>query len=329
MAPPLPPPFLRASDSQHGLEWDMMPRRTILRLVLGLSPVMFACLALSRTAGPAIFDADRALADVEKLVGFGPRPAGSDAHRRAQEYLLDQLRSTGLEIRRDDFTAETPVGPVPMSNLIAVRQGTTDKMLVFAGHYDTKRFDDFAFLGANDGGSSAALILELARGLAGSEPPPAISVWLVLLDGEEAFVEWTPTDSLYGSRHLAARMEETGELSRIAAFLLVDMIGDRELGIHRDGYSTSWLLDLVWGEAQRLGHGAHFLDARIFIEDDHIPFAQKGVPVVDLIDFEYGPGNAYWHSPHDTLDKLSAESLRAVGETLLSVLGRLDRALAE
>src|SRR3989304_4649077 len=197
----------------------MMTRRTILHLVLGLSPVMFACLALSETAGPAIFDADRALTDVEKLVGFGPRPAGSDAHRRAQEYLLDQLRSTGLEIRRDGFTAPTPVGPVPMSTLIAVRQGTTDKMLVFAGHYDTKRFDDFAFLGANDGGSSAALILELARGLARglarSEPPPAISVWLVLLDGEEAFVEWTPTDSLYGSRNLAARLEEPGGAERI------------------------------------------------------------------------------------------------------------------
>src|SRR3989337_605849 len=169
----------------------MVPRRTIRRLVLGLSPVMFACLALSRTAGPAIFDGDRALADVEKLVGFGPRPAGSDAHRRAQEYLPDQLRSTGLEIRRDDFTAETPVGPVPMSNLIAVRQGATDKMLVFAGHYDTKRFDDFAFLGANDGGSSPALILERAGGWAGREPPPATSVWLVLLDGDEGFGKWT------------------------------------------------------------------------------------------------------------------------------------------
>jgi Zn-dependent M28 family amino/carboxypeptidase len=299
------------------------------QLFAALAVGMFSCLAVSETAGPTLFDGERALADVEKLVGFGPRPSGSDAHRQTQEYLLHELRATGLKIVRDDFTAQTPVGPIPMSNLIAVHRGRAEKFLVFAGHYDTKRFDEVPFLGANDGGSSAALILELARAVARIEPSPSTAVWFVLLDGEEAVVNWTDTDSLYGSRHLASRMEKNQELSRIAAFILVDMVGDRDLGIHRDRYSTRWLQDLVWAEAERLGHGEHFLDVGLYIDDDHIPFARKGVPVLDVIDFEYGPENRFWHSPADTMDKVSAESLQVVGETLLGVLTRLDRHLAE
>jgi Zn-dependent M28 family amino/carboxypeptidase len=193
-----------------------------------------------------------------------------------------------------------------------------------AGHYDTKRFDGFDFVGANDGGSSAAVILELARGVARLEPPPPVTVWLVLLDGEEALLQWSDTDSRYGSRHLAERLEASGELKRVQAFILVDMVGDRGLGIQRDMYSAPWLQDLVWAHAQRLGHSDHFLESRIYIEDDHLPFAQRGVPTVDLIDFQYGPTNSFWHSPEDTLDKLSAGSLQAVGETLLSVLTELD-----
>lgn len=178
-------------------------------------------------------------------------------------------------------------------------------------------------------GSSAAVIVELARVLVRLEPRPAATIWLVLLDGEEAVVRWSDTDSLYGSRHLAARMETSGELSRMRAFLLVDMVGDRELGIQRDMYSTPWLQDMVWATAARLGHSEHFLDSRTYVQDDHLPFARRGVPVVDLIDFRYGPGNTYWHSSEDTLDKLSADSLHVVGETLLSVLVELDRQASE
>jgi glutaminyl-peptide cyclotransferase len=291
-------------------------------LLVGLS--MASCLALSQEASTPLFDGERALADVERLVALGPRPSGSEAHRRAQEFLLEQLAATGLEIERDDFTARTPVGPIAMSNLIAVRRGTTEDKILIAGHYDTKRFDGFTFVGANDGGSSAAVVLELARAVAGIEPPLATTVWFVLLDGEEAVVEWSDTDSIYGSRHLASRMETTGEIGHIRAFLLVDMIGDRDLGIVREMHSTPWLQDMVWAAAHRLGHGEHFLGSRIYIEDDHLPFARRGVPVVDLIDFQYGPVNTFWHSPEDTSDKLSALSLSVVGETLLGVLAELD-----
>lgn len=307
------------------------PRRSLMSrsgtwgLALGVS--MLSWLVYSQRAAPAVFDGERALADVERLVGFGPRPSGSDAHRQAQEFLLEELAATGLEVQRDDFTARTPAGPIAMSNLIAVHRGASEKMILLAGHYDTKRFDGFDFVGANDGGSSAAVILELARGMVRLEGPPTATVWLVLLDGEEALIDWTDTDSLYGSRHLASRLEASGELSRVQAFLLVDMVGDRGLGIQRDMYSTPWLQDLVWAEAQRLGHSEHFLESRIYIEDDHLPFARRGVPVVDLIDFQYGPGNTFWHSREDTLDKLSGASLQAVGETLLSVLAELDSRL--
>ncbi len=297
---------------------------------LGAFSVGILCfLALGNTGASTGFDGARALADLEKLVGFGPRPSGSEAHRRTQEYLLSELEATGFEVKSDDFTAETPVGAIPMSNLIAAHQGETEKFIVFAGHYDTKRFEGENFVGANDGGSSAALILELARSVARIDPAPKTTLWFVLLDGEEAVIDWTETDSLYGSRHMVARMDKAQELHRLAAFILVDMVGDRDLGIHRDAYSTQWLQDLVWAEAKRLGHGEHFLDARLYIEDDHVPFARRGVAVVDLIDFAYGPGNGYWHSPDDSLDKVSAESLQVVGETLLGVLARLDRHLSK
>ncbi|MGH9463467.1 MAG: M28 family peptidase, partial [Vicinamibacteria bacterium] len=297
--------------------------RTILFLALSL----VSWHALSQKAVPPVFDGGRALADVERLVAFGARSSGSEAHRRAQEFLLEQLAASGFELEIDDFTARTPVGPIAMSNLIAVRRGTSEKRILVAGHYDTKRFDDFTFVGANDGGSSAAVVLELARALVRLDPPLASTVWLVLLDGEEAIVDWSDDDSLYGSRHLASRLEATGEIGKVGAFLLVDMVGDRELGIVREMRSTPWLQDLVWAEAQRLGHGEHFLESRMYIDDDHLPFAQRGVPVIDLIDFEYGPVNTYWHSPEDTLDKLSAASLSAVGETLLGVLPEVDRRL--
>ncbi len=300
-----------------------------ISLLGAFSVGILSCFAFTNTGANTDFDGARALADLEKMVGFGPRPSGSAAHRRTQEYLLAELKATGFEIKRDDFTAETPVGSIPMSNLIAVHQGQTEKFVVFAGHYDTKRFDDGTFVGANDGGSSAALILELARSVARIDPAPKTTLWFVLLDGEEAVIDWTDTDSLYGSRHMVARMDKSQELHRLAAFILVDMVGDRDLGIHRDAYSTQWLQDLVWAEAERLGHGEHFLDSRLYIEDDHIPFARRGVAVVDLIDFEYGPRNRYWHSPDDTFDKVSAESLQVVGETLLGVLARIDRHLSK
>jgi Zn-dependent M28 family amino/carboxypeptidase len=192
-----------------------------------------------------------------------------------------------------------------------------------AGHYDTKRFEDFRYVGANDGGSSAALLLELARVLASRKN--ALTYWLVFFDGEEAIRDWTSTDSLYGSRHLVEKLSASGELSRVQAMILVDMIGDANLDIHREGNSTPWLVDTVFNVAKRLGYGRYFPESQIAMDDDHIPFVNAGVSAVDLIDFDYGPNQSYWHSAKDTLEHCSPLSLTIVGRVVAATLNELEK----
>ncbi len=205
--------------------------------------------------------------------------------------------------------------------------------MAIAGHYDTKVFEKFRFVGANDGGSSAALLIELGRALAPRfrAEPPASTRWLVFFDGEEAQVEWSATDSLYGSRALVAALRASGDLPRLRALIVADMIGDRDLVIPRDTQSTPWLSEILWAVARRLGLERHFPDRSQTVEDDHAPFLDAGVAAALLIDLDYGgsPGrNAYWHTPEDTLDKLSAESLRVVGTVILEALPAIETELA-
>ena len=268
-----------------------------------------------------------ALDHVRALVAFGPRPSGSDAHRKMQAYITEQLRQAGLTVEQDSFVAQTPIGAVPMSNIIgrlAEPGGNAGgRIFVLASHYETKLERNFRFVGANDGGSSTGQLLALAPLLA--KQGLSHEVWLVFFDGEEAFDQWSESDSLYGSRHLAAKWKAEGVLSRIGAFLLVDMIGDADLDLLRDENSTPWLRDQVWRTAQRLGYSRNFVSQQLAIEDDHIPFLRAGVPALDLIDYNYGPGNRYWHTADDTLDKLSARSLQIVADVLLQTLSDLDR----
>ena len=285
-------------------------------------------------ASPALsgFDGGRALRDVERLVGFGPRPPGSAALERARGYIAAELRRAGWRVREHAFTAETPRGPVRMVNVIAEWPGRRPEIVAVGGHYDTKLFTAFRFVGANDGGSSAALLVELGRALAARHrvSPPTYTHWLLFFDGEEALAEWSPTDSLYGSRALVRALRASGELPRLRALVVADMIGDRDLGLRRESGSTPWLTDLVWGVARRLGHQRHFLDDRQPVEDDHSPFLEAGVAATLLIDFDYGgaPGqNAFWHTPEDTPDKLSPESLRAVGEVIIEALPAIEAEL--
>jgi Zn-dependent M28 family amino/carboxypeptidase len=264
-----------------------------------------------------------ALEHVKALVALGPRPSGSQAHREMQRYITRHLEASGAAVEQLPFVAETPIGPVSMNNIVGRVPGRTDRMFVLATHYETKREAGFRFVGANDAGSSTGLLLALAPLLA--KRGMNHEVRLIFFDGEEAFEQWSETDSLYGSRHLAAKWSTEGVLPRIGAFLLVDMIGDADLDLLRDTNSTPWLRDQVWNVARRLGYSRHFLDRDAAYEDDHVPFVRVGVPAVDLIDYNYGPGNRYWHSPEDTLDKVSARSLQVVGEVLLETLSELDR----
>ncbi|MFQ5776609.1 MAG: M28 family peptidase [Terriglobia bacterium] len=263
---------------------------------------------------------ERALRHVRELVQFGARTPGSEGHRQAQDYILRHLRRTGAKVEEVDFTAHTPSGRVPMKNIVGKFSGRSSEIIVVAGHYDTKRLD--GFLGANDGGSSAALLLELARVLGRSEAN-AVPVWVVFFDGEEAFRQWSAQDGLYGSRHQASAWKRASVVQRLKAVIVVDMIGDKDLTLRRDWNSTGWLTDLVWEVARARGYAAHFLDEQIAVEDDHLPFVRAGVPAVDLIDLEYGPQNSFWHTPADTVEKLSSRSFEVVGDVVLETVRRL------
>ena len=279
---------------------------------------------IPKDAAPAPrVDGKRAMQYVRETVGFGSRPIGSPAHQKLEAYIHQKLSAAHVTVAEDAFTAQTAAGPYPMRNIIAKLPGKKDGIIVVAGHYDTNLPLPKAYVGANDGGSSTGLLLELADVLRG-RPLEGYSVWLVWLDGEEATVQWTDTDSLYGSRHLAQLWQQDGTAKKIKAFLLLDMVGDADLNIDRDLNSTVWLEDLVRDAATRLGYQSHFFARQIAVEDDHLPFAKIGVPVVDLIDFNFGYDNVFHHTTQDTLDKLSPASLQIVGDTVLETIRALD-----
>jgi glutaminyl-peptide cyclotransferase len=268
------------------------------------------------------FSGASALEFTRKAVSFGPRPAGSAANRQLQAYLLQQLSASGCQTSEDPFIAKTPNGPVPMKNILCRFPGSSGQSVVISGHFDTKLFKAFSFVGANDGGSSSGILLELARALNGRKLKN--DVWLVFFDGEEAFREWTSDDSLYGSRHLAERWKKEGMLGKIKTLINVDMIGDKDLKIVEEQYSSETWRRLIWQIAAEKGYSSHFLEDPYPIEDDHIAFLKRGVPAVDLIDFDYGPNNAWWHTAQDTMDKVSADSLQVVGSVLMELIRRLE-----
>jgi glutaminyl-peptide cyclotransferase len=283
---------------------------------------------------PPAFDSARAMQYVKEIVAFGPRPIGSANHKKVEDYITSHLKADAVE--NDIFTADTPEGKLPVHNILAKFPGTKDGIIVIASHYDTNYpFRNTPFIGANDGGSSSALLLEFANQLRG-KPRPGYSVWLVWDDAEEAIKpdgsggleQEMPfeKDSLYGITHLAEKWEADGTLKKIKAFLLADMIGDADLNIERDTNSTPWLEELVYESAARLGYQSHFFGHTVGgMEDDHIPFVKRGVPSVDIIDFDYGYNNVFWHTTQDTVDKLSPKSLEIVGDTMLEAIGILDK----
>lgn len=264
------------------------------------------------------FDGARAYQHVADLVAIGPRTAGTDGGRRAQAYIEDKLRSFGCMVEEQAFNANTPIGTVAMKNIIAKVPGVSPDLLLFTTHYDTKKLPNF--VGADDGGSSTGVMLEFARQVCTRKN--ALGVWIVFFDGEEAFnLEWQDPDNTYGSRELAARMALSGDLQKIKALLLADMIGYRDVQIKRESYSTAWLTDMVWSTAKRLGYGNIFIDDSTAVEDDHQSFLKRKVAATDLIDI----GIPHWHTADDTLDKVSARSLAVVGHVLIETLPQLEQ----
>ena len=291
------------------------------------SPVGTSATVASPTPSPASgipkpdMNGNRVMQYVKEVVAFGPRPPGSPAHTRLEQYILAKLK--GIEVEQDKFTAQTPVGKFPMNNIIAKFPGKKDGVIVVAGHYDTLYSQPKSYVGANDGGSSTALLLALADKFRG-KPLESYSVWLVWTDGEEAFVKWTNTDSVYGTRHLSAKWQQDGTAKKVKALIVVDMIGDADLDILKDLNSTAWLSELVYQAASNLGYQSHFYQFQAAMDDDHIPFAKVGIPVVDVIDFNYGYNNVFWHTPQDTLDKLSPQSLAITGDVVLEMIRLVD-----
>ena len=294
---------------------------TVLLLAL-----LAGCLGAAQ-APPLKFDGARAYEHLRQVVAIGPRPAGSAAAERTRTYIRQQFAAIGLTPTEQTFVARTPLGAVSMTNLRVTIPGPGKTRLVIGGHYDTKIFREFPFVGANDAGSSTAFLIEIGRLL--KMRPNRTTIELLFLDGEESTANWEGTDHTYGSRHYVEAARQDGSLKDIGAFILVDMIGDHDLRIQRETRSTPWLAEAFWAAAKRLKR-PEFAGGSVAVEDDHLNFLAAGIPAIDIIDFEYytRSGAPAWHTRDDTLDNVSARSLEVVGEVLLAALPAIEKRLA-
>src|SRR5881398_2341178 len=253
---------------------------------------------------------EKALAHVQRLVDFGPRPSGSEAIEKSRHYIEDQLRRSGWQVKRQAFTDDTPRGKVQFVNLIAQfpDQGNAAPLFLLCSHYDTKTFDTIKFVGANDAGSSTGLLLELARVL-GQHPNLAAKVELVFFDGEEAYDHFSETDGLYGSRYFARQLADAKTGKQFRGGILFDMVGDRSLDITLPTDSPVEMARDIFASAEALKLRNYFSYFDREMTDDHTPLNRIGIPTLDMIDFDF----AWWHTADDTIDKLSAQSLQVVG----------------
>jgi len=280
---------------------------------------------------PAIatsFNGERAMTHVRKQIEFGPRPPDTPQLAKTRSYIMNELKSYALNVTTDEFTAATPQGQKKMANIIAEIPGETKNVILITSHYDTKYFKDIEFLGANDPAASVGTLLEIARVAASSHEKPKSTYRFVFFDGEEAFCEgWDDCgspenpDHTYGSRHYANRLVEKNEVDTTQAMILLDMMGYSKLELGRDTMSTRWLQDIIWQTGRELGHTKVFVDREEGVGgDDHEPFLRAGVDSVDLIQLN---SYQYWHTPQDSIDKISADSMKIVGDTILASLPRI------
>jgi glutaminyl-peptide cyclotransferase len=263
------------------------------------------------------FDGVRAYQQVVKQLSFGPRPAGSPALAQLQSYLESELKSYGCTVETDSFSADTPAGRLPMKNILVKIPGEQPGIILLGTHYDTKRIDNF--VGADDAGSSTAVMLEIARQLCAPQAHPGkYAVWIAFFDGEEAVnKQWKDPDNRYGSRQMAAKFAASGDLPKVKAFLLADLVGGKNPHFLRDGESTKWLKDLVWNVAGQLGYSDIFGAAPTdFGGDDHYSFTARKVPSVDVMDLDFNDV-PYWHTTEDSLDKISPKTMAIVGHVFL------------
>ena len=276
------------------------------------------------------FDGAHALDYARQFVAIGPRWPTGPGHIKAEEFLRSHFQRTHDQLEEDTFTADTPIGPVPMCNFIVRYPGKKPGAILLGTHYETNYpLRNIGFVGANDGAATTGLLMAIGDRLhadtAGGKKLDGYSVWLVFFDGEEAINTWSRSDSTYGSRHLAARWGRDGTLGQIKAFMLADMIGDKDLDIQRETNSTTWLISLVGQAAHKFGYDRYFFQREMAVEDDHLPFVARGVPSIDVIDLDYGPNNSYHHTAQDTMDKVSARSLTIDGDVFMETIRLIDQ----
>jgi glutaminyl-peptide cyclotransferase len=270
--------------------------------------------------------------NVRKQVEIGPRAPGSAGAAKTRTFIINELKSHGLNVSTDEFVAKTPLGDKAMANITAEIAGESKDVIILASHYDTKYYKDMLFVGANDPGASVGTLLELARVLAGIDRKPKVTYWLVFFDGEEAFCEnWDECgepdapDNTYGSRQYVKQLKKNNQTGRVRALVLLDMMGYKNLELGRDTLSTRWLQDIIWQSGRELGHGEIFVDRPEGVGgDDHAPFLRAGIAAVDLIQLSNYP---YWHKADDTIDKVSSQSMKIVGDVILASLPRIEQRL--
>jgi len=279
-----------------------------------VSLVLAACPARSHRSSQGQlweeFSGEKAFVHVQRLVDLGPRPPGSEAIEKSRAYIDNQLRLAGWQVARQAFRDDTPRGKVDFVNLIArfPAPGSTAPSFLLCSHYDTKTFQTIRFVGANDGGSSTGLLLELARVL-GRDPNLAAKIELVFFDGEEAYETFSQTDGLYGSRYFARQLAENKTAKQFRGGILFDMVGDRSLDITLAPDSPAQIAHDIFASADVLKRRNYFSYFDREITDDHTPLNAIGIPTIDVIDFDF----AWWHTANDTIDKVSPESLQIVG----------------
>jgi len=283
---------------------------------------------------PVSFNGERAMEHVRKQIDFGPRPPDSPELAKTRNYIVSELKSYNLNVSLDEFTVSTPQGDKKMANIVAEIPGETKDLILITSHYDTKYYKNMHFVGANDPGASVATLLEIGRVLGSVREKPRVTYRFVFFDGEEAFCEqWdecgTPEkpDNTYGSRHYVTTLRAKNELGSTKALILLDMMGYRELELGRDDMSTKWLQDIIWQTGRDLGHTNVFVDRPEGVGgDDHEPFLRAGVDSVDLIQLS---NYQYWHTPEDSIDKISAQSMKIVGDTVLASLPKIAARFAK
>ena len=291
-------------------------------LALGLA-VLAGLIAPQASVAQQHFNGGKAYEYARQFAAIGPRWPTGPGHVKAEEFLRSRFKNDQLE--EDAFTANTPIGPVNMRNFIVRFPGKKDGVIVLSTHYETNYYlRNIDFVGANDGAATTGLLLAIADQLRGKKLD-GYSVWLVFFDGEEAIRSWSASDSTYGSRHLAAKWGRDGTLNRIKAFILTDMIGDKDLNIQRETRSADWLVALVRQAAKKFGYEHYFFQTDMPVEDDHLAFVTRGVPSIDLIDLDYGPNNSYHHTAQDTIDKVSGHSLAIDGDVIMETLKLIDQ----